>query len=129
MKLIRYYYYRMYKYFSTGDVVPFFSTFTVISVFFYFNIITLIDIFLFIIGGVKVKLLVVESGVGRLWPALIFLPLYGLFYYYMKRLGHHDKIIDEFKDETKKQKLLSTLFVVTYFVGSIVLFVITFRMK
>lgn len=43
--------------------------------------------------------------------------------YYFKKLRYHDKIIQEFRVETSKQKFKSSFFVILYFVITIILFV------
>lgn len=122
MFFLQYYYFRLYKYFSNGDAIPFFSTFLVIAVFGYFNLITLFD-FLSIIMDKRVELLVI-SGIGKFWPVMFLAPLFGLFHYYLKTLGNHSMIMDRFDKETSKQRIVSVLSVIIYFVVSIGLFVL-----
>ncbi len=126
--LLRYYYYRLYSYFSNGDAIPFFSTFLVIMVFACFNLVTLIDIVFSLIFRYKV-VLPVFGGYGQLWYLLIIIPAYMLYHYYLKDLENHGKIIEEFKTETKRQRLISSIWVTMYFVGSIGLFILTLWLR
>jgi len=121
MKILKYYYYRIYKYFEKGDAVPFFSTFLVIIVFLYFNLITLLE-FIGILIGFSFKLLVI-GGVWKFWPIIFILPIFGLFYYCLKSRGNHESIIKEFEGESRKQFILSSLIAILYFIISIGLFV------
>ena len=121
MRVLRYYYYRIYSYYSKGDPDPYFATFLVIFLFGFFNFLAIIDILFSVIAGNEIIYFTVKSGIGRLWPALIILPLFSLFYYYFKKRGYHEKILEEFKNETRRQRLMSRLFVILYFMGSIAL--------
>jgi len=117
MKIVRYYYYRVYKYFEKGDAVPFFSTFLVIILFLYFNLITLIN-FMGILMGFDFTLPVV-GGMGKFWPLIFIIPLFALFYVCLKKQGIHDRILEEFQEETKKKRISSGLMTILYFIASI----------
>ena len=121
MYFLQYYYFRLYKYFSNGDAIPFFSTFLVITVFGYFNLITFVD-FLSIIMDKRLEVPAI-SGIGKFWPVIFLAPLFGLFHYYLKTLGNHSMIMNRFDKETSKPRILSVLFVIIYFIVSIGLFV------
>lgn len=127
--MLKYYYCRVYKYFEKGDAVPFFSTFLVIVLFLYFNLITILE-FLGILIGFNFKLPVVD-GVGKFWPVIFILPFFALFYFFLKRRGFHEKIIQEFSEESRNKRNLSALITILYFISSIGLFVVSlwFREK
>lgn len=124
MRALRYYYYRIYTYYSKGDPNPSLKTFIVIFVGAFFNFLTLASA-MSIILKIRFTFFAVEKGAGRLWPLLFLLPLYGLFTYYFRKLEYHGKIIREFSDETRIQKYRSGLFVILYFVTTIILFVVS----
>jgi hypothetical protein len=128
MRLLKYYYFRLYSYYSKGDSVPFLSTFLVVFIFAFFNFLSLLAL-VAIISKEKFTLPVVEKGTGRLWPLLIVLPLFGLLIYLFKKKGYHDIILEEFRNETSRQKFLSKLFVILYFISSIALFVIALFLR
>jgi hypothetical protein len=48
MKIIRYYYYRLYKYFQAGTEIPFFKTYSVLFIFLFINILTFLKVILLI---------------------------------------------------------------------------------
>lgn len=78
MRIFRYYYFRIYTYYSKGDPDPFLKTFVVIFAGAFFNFLTLASA-MSIILKVKFTFFTVEKGIGRLWPLLLLLPLFGLF--------------------------------------------------
>lgn len=122
LRFLRYYYYRVFSYYSKGDSVPFLSTFLVIFVVAFFNFLALASI-VSIILKINFTFFTVEKGIGRLCSLLFILPLFGIFLHHFKKHAYHDRIIEEFKDETPKQKSKSGLFVILYFVGSLILFI------
>lgn len=124
MRLLRYYYYRVYNYYKKADPDPFFKTFAVVFVGAFFNFLALASI-TSIFLKIKFVFFTVEKGVGRLWPLLFILPLFGILFHYFKKQDYHNKIDDEFKNETPKQKFRSGFFVILYFVGTITLFVLS----
>ena len=128
MRILKYYYFRVYSYYSNGDSVPLLSTFLVIFLFAFFNLLS----FLAVISSImkfKFTLPVFEKGPGRLLPLLIVLPFFGLFYYLVKVRDLHNTIIGEFKEETSRGKFLSKLSVLIYFVSSIVLIVMSLFLR
>jgi hypothetical protein len=116
MKSVKYLYYRLYKYYSERPV-PLIRVFFALFGLMVSNIMSLFNI-LQIVRGIKTRL--PSSGLGELmlWALLLSFPLYAVYSHYLKS-GYHDQIIDEFKQETKRQKLISRLFVFLYFVLSI----------
>lgn len=122
MRLFRYYYYSVFNYFFNGSSIPFFQTFAVIIVFAFFNVLTLLNLIFSIGFGIKITL-PVGSGIKWFLPVLIILPLFALFYYYFKKLKSHETIMKQFQNESSRQKYLSRLFVIIYFISSIALFV------
>jgi hypothetical protein len=126
--IIAYYYYRLYRYFSNGGMIPLFSTFSVMFFFAYFNIVTFITFISLFNSIEKIKMPVFE-GANILYPFLIILILGGLFYRFMTREGHHDIILSKFSTETSKQKIVSSLLVCTYFIISISLFILALWLR
>src|SRR6476661_2724839 len=120
MKALKYYYYRMFKYYKNGDSIPYFSTFSTISVFAFFNLLTIFSLLETIIGQ-KFSLPEI-NGFKRLWLILIIIPLYIIYQQYFVKKGHHNQILKEFANETKKQKRLSIFYTIMYFVFTIVVF-------
>ncbi len=123
MRLFRYYYYRIYSYYST-EPAPFFKVFAVIFVGAFFNFLALASL-VSVLLEIRFTFFTVEKGIGRLWPLIFILPLFGVLLHFFKKQGYHDRILGEFKDETPKQKFKSGVFVILYFVGSIALFVLS----
>lgn len=122
IQLLKYYYFRMFSYFSNGSSIPIFRAFAVMFVFAYFNLLALSTLILSV--GLNVKLdLPVGSGVRWFWPLIIIIPLFALFYYRLKRFGLHDLIFEKYSKETKREKVNGGWIIILYFVGSILLFV------
>ena len=119
--IIRYYYFRLYSYFADGDRVPFFSTFLVLTAFGYFNLITIINSILSLWLNIRFTMPVFK-GWNILWLILAIACCWLVLQHYFKRLGHHDKIIDEFKNENSKQKAISKLLVLLYLLITIASF-------
>jgi len=126
--MLRYFYFRLYSYYSDGGRIPFFSTATVIIIFACFNLLSILDLIFAVIGGIKIEL-PIFTGANRFLVLLLFFPLYFAFYYIVKKSGYHAVIMDEFKDETSKQKLKSSLGVIIYFIASIILFVFSLWLR
>ena len=121
MYYIRYFYYRIFKYYSKGGWSAYFSSFALSSLFMLFNIATLFD--LFTSFALNMKISPNPDEYSKLWYLLYFVPAYFLYDKFVIKSGCHDKILDEFKDETPRQKTNSTIFTILYFVFSIAFFV------
>lgn len=128
MRLFRYYYFRVFSYFSNGSSIPFFQTFALIIIFALFNVLTLLNLIFPVGFGIKMTL-PVGSGIKWFLPVLIILPLFALFYYYFEKLKSHEKILKQFQNESSRQKYLSGLIVIIYFIGSIAFFILALWLR
>jgi hypothetical protein len=127
MRIFRYFYFRLYNYYKNSPS-PFFSTSMAIIVFTIFNLFTLAGLLLSVIGNLKI-VIPTGDGVTRLVPLIFIVPIYGIFYFFIKRKGYHDIIMEEFRNETANKKFLSSLFVIIYFIISVSLFVLTLWLR
>jgi len=123
-----YYYFRLYKYYSNGDVIPQFSTLTTIFVFLFFNITSLMDLIFGVILGEKITLPTKQTH-GYWWSLFLLLPHYLLFHYYLNVRGCHFRILEKFKNETPTEKRLSIIITILYFIFSIIFFVFTLYLR
>ncbi|WP_316833042.1 hypothetical protein [Pedobacter aquatilis] len=126
MKIFKYYYYRLFTYFEDGTAIPFFKTYCVMLCFVFINILTLLKLILAQLNQEKFMLFT-GQGLDKLWWLLLILPGYLLFKYELIRSGSHDRIIEEFKNETKKNKYISAFFTVLYFLISLSFFLVITR--
>lgn len=123
-RTLRYYYYRVYKYYSNERTNPFFSSFCLMSMLLYCNVLAVVN-FIAVFLDSRVAGLPSFKG-GRLaffWPLLFLIPGFFIFKYLIKQSGLHRLIMQEFNDETIKHKNLSILFVFLYIICSISCFV------
>lgn len=122
MYLIKYFYFRMFKYFLKIDEdIPYFSTFISIASTLYLHI---LSIFAFVSSFTLIgKILPNPDEYNKLWYLLFYMPLYFLYDRFVIKTGCHDKILDEFKNETPKQKKISIMFTILYFIFSIAFFI------
>jgi hypothetical protein len=120
MRLLKYYYYHVYTYYSK-EPAPLLKVFAVSFVGVFFNFLTIAS-FLSIILKTRFTFFVVGQGIGRLWPLLFLLPSYGIFLYYFKNIGYHERIMKAFSNEQSNQKPRGGVLVILYFVSSIALF-------
>jgi hypothetical protein len=127
LKLVRYFYFRLYKYYSEGPA-PYFKVFAAVFVGIFFNFLTLSSL-ISILLKTRFTFFVVEKGIGRLWPLFFILPLYGIFAYYIKNKGRHSEIMKEFKYESAEQKRRSSLAVIAYFISSFALFFLSLWLR
>lgn len=128
IQFFKYYYFRMFSYFSDGSSIPIFRTFSIMFVFAYFNLLTF-SILIFSVGF-NVKLtLQVGSGITWFWPVIFIVPLFALFYHRLKWRGLHDLIFKEYSNETKKEKTNGGWTVVTYFISSMLFFVLALWLR
>jgi cellobiose-specific phosphotransferase system component IIC len=119
--LLKYYYFRMFSYFSEGSSVPVFRTFCVTLVFVYFN---LMAVAILISLGINRKIILpVGKSISWLWPLLIIIPLFYYFTYLLEHRGWHVKILEEFSSETKNQRKRNGSFIILYFICSILFFI------
>ena len=123
MRIFRYFYYRLYRYYEGERAPTLFSVFVSIAVLFILNILALLIITTPLFNA-TFELPVVNSGLGCLWPWLFLGPLYGLFYYFLRIKGRHERIIHEFENETHRAKLITGILVVFYFFASLASFII-----
>jgi len=75
MKIIRYYYYRLYKYFQAGTEIPFFKTYSVLFIFLFINILKFLKVILLLTHQHKFTLFAAE-GFEKLWWLILILPLF-----------------------------------------------------
>ena len=125
--MLRYYYFRVFTYFSEGSSIPLFRTFIVMFVFMYFNFLGILNI----ISLWTDKKLLLRNGKEMVWfwPLLIVLPLFILFYYYLKKPGYHSGIIEQFRNEPSRKRFLNGFFIVGYYILSIALFIFTLWLR
>lgn len=128
MKPFKYYYFRVFSYFLTGTEIPFFRTFVVIFLFAFFNFLTIMNV-VFTLGRGKKITLPVGTGINWFLPLLIILPLFAIFFYYLKNLGGHKIIMEEFQKETSKQRFLGGLLIILFLIGSMGLFILTLWLR
>jgi glucose-6-phosphate-specific signal transduction histidine kinase len=129
MTIFGYYYYRLYSYYSNGGGIPFFSTFCLIFIFFYCNVITVVTIVEITFNQV-IKLPAFKGGsLGFFWPMLLIIPSYLFFYHFLRKKGYHELIIDKFKNENRRQRRTSIIFLILYFLVSITLFILTLWLR
>lgn len=118
----------MFSYFSEGSSIAIFRAFAVMFVFAYFNLLALSTLIFSV--GLDVKLyFLIGSGLRFFWPLIIFIPLFALFYYRLKRLGLHDLIVEKYSNETKREKVAGGWMLIIYFAGSILLFVLALWLR
>jgi len=125
--IFKYYYFRVFKYYSNGDIIPYFSTFAIIFVFLLINFLTVLGVFSAILNfGFNMP----ELNGLKFIPALIFiLLLYYYYYYNFVKSGKHVKLLEEFVEENKQQKKKSIIFTLLYFSMSIISFIIVVTLK
>gem|GEM_PF-1193176 len=128
MNFFKYYYYRMFSYFSDGSSIPLFRTFAIMIVFAYFNLLALFTLVFSVGLGVRLTLPIGE-GVRWFWPFVFIVPLFVLFHYRLKRSGLHALIFEEYSKETRRQKVNGGWIVILYFTGSILLFILTLWLR
>ncbi|ALL06959.1 hypothetical protein AQ505_16570 [Pedobacter sp. PACM 27299] len=122
IRFLKYYYFRIFSYFSDGSSIPLFRTFAIMFVFVYFNLLALITLIFSV--GLNIRLNhPVGNGVRWFLPLVFIVPLFALFYHRLKRSGLHDLIFEEYSKETKKQKISRGWIIILYFIGSILLFI------
>lgn len=127
MRVFKYYYYRLFSYFQGGSSVPFFRVFLIIFAFALLNFLSVMSLCGVILDK-DLKLTFVEKA-NHFWSLVIIVPLFGLFYYYLKKLGYHKIIFEEFDKETTKEKRSSQVIVILYFIISIIFFVLSLWLK
>ena len=100
MKFLRYFYFRLYHVYLK-EPIPFLKVFSVIFVCLLLNFLTLSSL-VSVLLKTRFTFFPVEKGIGRLWPLL---PLFWVLSYHFKKQGYHSTIVEEFKNETSKEKL------------------------
>jgi len=125
---LKYYYFRMYSYFSGSSSIPVFRTFAIMFIFTYFNVLSLFTLIVSVVSNIKFTL---PEGTGMMWfwPLLFVVPLFALFYYRLKYCGLHDLIIEEYSGQTKKQRLSGGWRIVVYFIASVLFFVLSLWLR
>lgn len=124
----KYYYFRIFNYFSDSSSIPLFRTFAVMFVFAYFNLLALSTLIFSVVLNIKITL-PVGSEVRWFWPLIFIVPLFVLFYSRLKRSGLHNLIFEEYSEETKRQKVNGGWNIILYFISSILLFVLTLWLR
>jgi len=127
MKVVRYFYYQLYSYYSQ-DPAPFFKVFSAAFVGLFLNFLTLssvVSIFL----KTQFIFFVTNKGIGRLWPLLFIIPLFLIVRFYMKPRDCHTRIMKEFKDQSTRQNRNGRIAVISYFVGSFALFFLSLWLR
>jgi len=125
MQFFKYYYYRLYSYYSNGGSIPFFSTFCLIFIFGLINLITIINLLTLIFGFQFGFFPTIKSGtISYFWSLLLLIPCYWIFNLHLKKRGMHELIMNEFKQETLSRRRVNGWLLIFYFVASGVLFVL-----
>ena len=119
ISFFKYYYYRMFNYFSDGSSIPLFRAFAIMFVFAYFNLAALSTLIFSV--GLNVRFNLPVEG---FWPLIIIVPSFALFYYFLKRYDLHNLIFEKYSTETKRQKIVRGRLVIFYFICSILFFVL-----
>ncbi len=116
-RALRYFYFRLYNYYASGSGDPFVSfcaSAGVLIIFNFFTLIVLIEMFfnfkLFYIPTQK------KGSLGYFWPLLFLVPFYFFLDFLIRKKGLHDSIMEEFKAENRKEKWVSSILVILYFV-------------
>ena len=128
VKFFKYFYFRMFSYFSDSSSIPLFRTFAIMFVFAYFNLLAIYTLIFSVVLNTNFTP-PLGSGIRWFWPIILILPLFILFYYRLERRGLHDLIFVEYLNETKKQKAKGGRCVIFYFIGSILFFVLTLWLR
>lgn len=122
IRFFKYYYFRLFSYFSDGSSIPLFRTFAIMFVFAYLNLLALTRLIFSV--GLNIRLNhPVGNGVRWFWPLVFIVSLFALLNHRLKRSGLHDLIFEEYSKETKKQKINRGWIIILYFIGSILLFI------
>lgn len=124
MRAARYLYYRVFKYYSKGGSVPFTSTFIHLIALAYCNFLSLFDLIAPLLIQDRIHL--PES---RWWSLVVLIPGYLILNYVVKQQGYHQLILNEFKEETERERRIGIALVISYFVFSIALFVTTLWLR
>ena len=127
MRVVRYFYYQLYSYYSQ-DPAPLFKVFSAAFVGLFLNFLTLTSL-VSILLKTHFIFFVTEKGIGRLWPLLFIIPLFLIVRFYMKRRGCHTRIMKEFKDQSTQQNRNGRIAVITNFVGSFALFFLSLWLR
>jgi hypothetical protein len=128
-RILGYYYFRLYKYYS-GGMIPFFSTSILIIVFIYINAITILNVAETAFDKpLNLPTRNQHSLISYVWPLIIVIPVYIVCYNYLIAKNHHVEILEEFSQESKRHRVLYGSLIVLYFVISISLFVFTLWLR
>lgn len=130
MREIRYFYYRLYKYYSTGKTPPFISVFCAIFGVLIFNFYTLSNLAVIIFNFRLIDVRTFKGGtIGYLWVLVLVVPLYFVFDHFIRKKGLHERIMEEFKCESKKACRISKAMSVLYILLSIGCFFLTLWLR
>lgn len=130
MKAIRYFYYRLYEYYSTGRTPAFISVFCAIFGVLIFNFYTMSNLSIVIFNFKLIDIQTFKGGeIGYLWPLLLLIPLYYVFDFFVRKQGLHERILEEYKNESKKARRISKAISVLYIIFSIGCFFLTLWLR
>jgi len=127
MRAIRYFYYRVFNYYQSGDEMPFFSTYLLIFISLFFHFLTILSLIETVFNVLPTS--IDTGGFKRLWSALVIIPFYVLYNQYFVKAGYHEKILKEFKNETKYQKRVSSFYTVAYFIFTVIFFFLSLWLR
>jgi hypothetical protein len=127
MRFLRYYYYRLYLYYSAQGSIPMASTFIAIILFAFINGFTLLCIYFYTFPEHAFQIPVANSGWKRLAPALFLVPFVFILKHYFKG-GLHQSIVKEFESETKRAKRISSIWVVSYVIATFIFFFLSLEL-
>lgn len=129
MKFLRYFYFRLYTYYSGHNSGPILSSFLAIFVALFLNLLTVLNIYICFFPEQVFEFPAIKGTWGKLLTGLVMLPFFGLWYYIFKTRGYNDKIIMEFQHEDKRSKFISIILVLAYGIGTILFFILSLYLK
>lgn len=130
MKAVRYFYYRLYEYYSSGRTPPFVSVFIAFLGVLIFNCYTLSNLTAIIFDFKLINIKTFKGGsLGYLWPLLLIVLLYFFFDLFFRKKGYHERIMEEFKSESKKARRISKVLSIFFIVLSIGCFFLTLWLR
>jgi len=123
-------YFRLYKYYDNGRSIPLVSIFCVIFAIMVFMAFGLFNVLKIFFGKELFTFPVAKAGtIMYLWPLLLFFPLYFIFKYLMQKEGLHDSIMNEFENESEKDRRKSIFMTLCVVIFPLVFFFLTLYLR
>lgn len=123
MKFLRYSFYRFYQFMNSvgnGDVAEYYA-FILMSVLISLNALTFIS-FIYIVSGIKI-----DIGLdSKIVTGILFFGLLILFYFLFVRKRKYLEIVNEYGQETIKNKILGNTFIIGYILISVGILILCF---